>query len=77
MTCDHSSFMLLKMQQYKSFLAIIDSRPPTTHRATGGYVAGRKRMAEVWALQFRITTVLLMILEGLGCWIRVKTLRKI
>jgi len=28
------------------------------------------------ALQFRITAVLLMILEGLGCWIGVKTLRE-
>jgi len=29
-----------------------------------------------WALQFRITAVLLLIFQGLGCWIGVKTLRE-
>ena len=29
-----------------------------------------------WTLQFRITAVLLMIVEGLGCWIGVKASRE-
>ncbi len=35
------------------------------------------RMGEgAWTLQFQITAVLLVIFEGLGCWIGVKALRE-